>query len=171
MIGGSWDYTCRLSRIHRLAFNGTHESLKRLDIRTPIVDNSHNIDGDYDLFKAIHTLESLETLYISDTLLTTIPDSAIQSHTKLVNINFESNPIVRIGSQAFKHLPHLRNLDIRRNKIHDISDNAFPVNDVYSDEKLVIDLTANLLSNGTVGKYAFDAIKRPVDLYLYNEDL
>ena len=87
--------------MHRLALNGTQNTLESLTTYSPLIDG----DEDWDIFKAINLAPNLNFVDLSYTNLTKIPDNSLQSYPNLQRIEIELSPsLTSIGSNAFKNL-------------------------------------------------------------------
>ncbi|CAG2172695.1 unnamed protein product, partial [Oppiella nova] len=110
-----------LTKVHRLAFNGTKDTLESLGTDSPLVDG----DGDWDVFKAINHAPNIFFINFAYTNLTKIPDNALQSHPSLQHIVIELSPsLTSIGSNAFKNLTKVESIRIE-GYVKDIGDEAF----------------------------------------------
>ncbi|CAG2176110.1 unnamed protein product [Oppiella nova] len=130
-----------LTKVHRLALNGTQDTLKSLEnLNLPLVDGN----GDWDVFKAINLAHNLSDVTLLYTNLTKIPDNALQSHPSLERIEILMSPsLTSIGRNAFKNLTKVEFISIEAH-VKDIGDEAFAV---------------------------FSGINRPVDLNVMLNDL
>ncbi|CAG2116924.1 unnamed protein product [Medioppia subpectinata] len=154
-----------MKKIHQAAFNGGAYRVKRLDIiNTPV--NEDTITGG-DLFAAIQSLPNLANLRLIKTNLTMISANGIKSMNELMHIYIEQNKALKIiGHNAFVNLPKLKTLEIKDNAIEKILYTAFPINTVASKDPLEIRLIADHLSYDALVATTFDAINRPVSLYV-----
>ncbi|CAG2176829.1 unnamed protein product, partial [Oppiella nova] len=122
----------KLTKVHRLALNGTQDTLKNLYTHSPLVDG----DGDWDVFKAINLAANLYYINLAYTNLTKIPDNALQSHPSLQRIDIALSPsLTSIGSNAFKNLTKVESIRIE-GYVKDIGDEAFAVSHVSTDQPL-----------------------------------
>ncbi|CAG2112809.1 unnamed protein product, partial [Medioppia subpectinata] len=140
--------------------------IKRLDIvNTPVGDKS---GYDYDLFKAIQSIPNLANLRLTKTNLTTLPENGIKGFYDLQHIYIEQNKALKtIGYDAFKNLPKLKTLQIKGNEaLQEIASTAFPISDVAIKDPLEIRLIADHLNYAKLLSTTFDAINRPVSLYV-----
>ncbi|CAG2167196.1 unnamed protein product [Oppiella nova] len=157
-----WISDTRIDKIDENAFNGTKNTLTKLTIdRTPIVDA--NGTDDNDLFKAIRQLPRLTDLEVTHTLLTEIPDGALQSHPSLIRITLSNNYDMRkIGKHAFSDIKTLFYVTLEESDISFISDEAF------SQESAELEFIIRFMGDDEAAYLpeAFQSIKRPVNLHL-----
>ncbi|CAG2165346.1 unnamed protein product [Oppiella nova] len=156
-----------LTKVHRLALNGTQNTLKSLRTHSPLIDG----DEDWDLFKAINLAPNLNFVEILFDNLTKIPDNALQSHPNLQRIDIAwSWSLTSIGRNAFKNLTKVESISIE-GWVKDIGDEAFAVSHVSTDKRLWLSLLGNHLNNHNLRKEVFSGINRPVDLYIIENRL
>jgi len=136
-----------LTRIHSRAFTATTLHTTSIYIfDTPIINN----DCNYNIFAALSSVIYLETIYLINTSLTSIPNNAFRPillglNNKLKEIYiWNNNKLQTIGSNAFYDLYNLENLRLYDNIISYISEHAFAFR-YKSTKKLAIDLESNNL--------------------------
>ncbi|CAG2102565.1 unnamed protein product [Medioppia subpectinata] len=127
-----------LTRVHRLAFNGTDTySTKLYIVGSPLTDT---MDKDWDLFGAIHKLP-------------------VSGHQNLSEVYIIWNPRLKsIAAHAFDELPALKQLFLSNNAIQSVGGHAFAVAGNHSDDQLVqIYLDSNSLTSDSFGVGALAA--------------
>ncbi|XP_054159750.1 leucine-rich repeat-containing G-protein coupled receptor 4-like [Oppia nitens] len=153
-----------LRKIDTNIFNGINDTIEYLWIRnTPINDNIDDMNSN--VFYAINSLKALQTLYISNTSIATIPDNAFQG-IKYLNTIYLVNSVNNIGRHSFRTLRNIEVLDLSYNKLINISDEAFAIQDSPNDESLYIRLTNNTFGENALRKEIFDGLDRDVVIHI-----
>ena len=87
-------------------------------------------------------------LYLDDNNITTLEDESFeQKLPNLVILSFKNNGISKIGDNAFKYLPKLRELNLFNNNINSLSKSVFtPLNKTLE----ILDIRMNFKKGNTV---------------------
>lgn len=154
-------------RIHERALIGTGSSLSSINFEDTPIDNGQD---NYDLFKVIQGLTSLQVLVIANTSLTNIPTNGLRNHPALAKVAIIYNDKLEvIGSNVFNNLSRLVNLNLGNNKLTNIAEYAFAMSQVNDTNDFHLKLIGNALNHTMISGKAFEGINRPVVLFLNND--
>ncbi|CAG2103580.1 unnamed protein product [Medioppia subpectinata] len=133
----------KLHDIHSNAFRDTEHDVQRLEIRdTPVI--VHN-GGGHNVFHAINSLKNVEIVRIENTGLYSVPSGAFRYLPKLRELSIRKGKVERVESRAFQFLPQLEHLNLDHNLITKIGDTAFDL-DLIGNDRFHLNLDYNRLT-------------------------
>jgi len=108
-------FNSNLTFVHPMAFNTSRTVTKNLYVYTNAIGTKEPLDGG--IFQLANNFPNLESFGAFDNELTSIPENAFGPLVHLRQINLRLNKISRIGSNAFSQLENLRGLYLSENRL------------------------------------------------------
>jgi hypothetical protein len=158
-----------LKSINSNAFNSTNLVTKMFEVyNTPVINSPPNSD----IFLSLSSMINVESIKMTKTQITEIPSYAFRTvigiQSKLSRIVLDSNAIKTIGNFPFYDLTNLKILYLHFNPLEYISTNAF---NFKNDSNQTLEIHFDQIKTLNGSSFAIDSfsnIKRPTELYIYN---